>query len=121
MIRRLARWFRAAECGMDVQFGKPEDDTGTSIHVGPVYSTHAELIERNLPPSHARCPDDPRTVGQRRAEAMAAVFAGADRIACQCGSPECPTRPVLPWRAVSSFTWSPTRLLLSSRYPSPMS
>ena len=22
-------WFRAAECGMDVQFGKPEDDTGT--------------------------------------------------------------------------------------------
>ena len=31
-----------------------------------------------------------RTAGQRRAEAMAAVFAGAG-IACQCGSPECPT------------------------------
>ena len=85
-------WFRAAECGMDVQFGKPEDDTGTRSMWGRLYSTHAELIERRLAAiARAVCPDDPRTVGQRRAEAMAAVFAGADRIACQCGSPECPT------------------------------
>ena len=91
-------WFRQAERGMDVQFGKPDDDTGTRSMWGRLYSTHAQLIERKLTSiARAVCAEDPRTVGQRRAEAMAAVFAGADRIACQCGAPDCPnpTSPAL--------------------------
>ena len=84
-------WFRQAERGMDVQFGKPDDDNGTRSMWGRLYSTHAELIERKLTAiARAVCAEDPRTVGQRRAEAMAAVFAGADSIACQCGAPGCP-------------------------------
>lgn len=91
-------WFQQAERGMDVQFGKPDDDAGTRSMWGRLYSTHAELIERKLTAiARAVCAEDPRTVGQRRAEAMAAVFAGADRIACQCGAPGCPnpTSPAL--------------------------
>lgn len=88
---RAREWFREAARGMDVQFGKPDDETGTRSLWGRLISTHAELIERRLTAiARAVCDADPRTVGQRRAEAMGAVFAGADRIACRCGSPDCP-------------------------------
>lgn len=88
-------WFQQAARGMDVQFGKPDDDRGTRSVWGRLFATHAELIERRLAEmARAVCAADPRTVGQRRAEAMAAVFAGADRIACQCGLPDCPTPTV---------------------------
>ncbi len=84
-------WFAAAARGMDVEFGKPEDGSGTRSMWGRLYSTHAELIERRLTAiARAVCAEDPRTVGERRAEAMGAVFAGGDRIACRCGSPNCP-------------------------------
>lgn len=83
-------WFREAARGMDVQFGKPDDAGGTRSVWGRLLVTHAELIERRLTAmARAVCEADPRTVGQRRAEAMGAVFAGADRIACQCGQPDC--------------------------------
>ena len=85
------RWFEAAEQGMDIQFGKPDDETGTCSVWGRMYLTHAELIQRRLTAmARAVCAADPRTVGQRRAEAMAAVFTGADRIACLCGAGDCP-------------------------------
>lgn len=84
-------WFRQAARGMDVQFGKPEDANGTRSVWGRLFATHAELVERRLTAiARAVCDADPRTVGQRRAEAMGAVFAGADRIACRCGAPDCP-------------------------------
>lgn len=91
-------WLRQTARGMDVQFGKPDDDTGTRSIWGRLFSTHAELIERRLAAiARAVCAADPRTVGQRRAEAMGAVFAGADRIACHCGEADCPnpTSPAL--------------------------
>jgi hypothetical protein len=85
-------WFREAARGLDVQFGKPEDEGGTRSVWGRLYATHAELIERRLNGiARGVCDADPRTIGQRRAEAMGAVFAGADRIACRCGSPHCPS------------------------------
>jgi hypothetical protein len=88
---KAREWFEAAARGMDIEFGKPDDVTGTRSLWGRLYSTHAELIERKLAAMvRAVCPADPRTVGQRRAEAMGVVFAGGERIDCQCGSPECP-------------------------------
>lgn len=86
------QWFRETTRGMDVQFGKPDDDRGTRSVWGRLLATHAELIERRLTAiARGVCAADPRTVGQRRAEAMGAVFAGADRISCHCGLPECPS------------------------------
>lgn len=84
-------WFREAAGGMDVQFGKPDDASGTRSLWGRLFSVHAELVERRLTAiARAVCAADPRTVGQRRAEAVGAVFAGADRIACHCGLDGCP-------------------------------
>jgi hypothetical protein len=88
---RACEWFTAAARGMDVQFGKRDDESGTRSVWGRLFSTHAELIERRLTAiARGVCDADPRSVGQRRAEAVGAVFAGADRIACHCGSPNCP-------------------------------
>ncbi|NBP85979.1 MAG: DUF222 domain-containing protein, partial [Mycobacteriaceae bacterium] len=83
-------WFLESSRGMDVQFGKPDDDSGTRSVWGRLFATHAELIERRITAiARAVCDADPRPIGQRRAEALGAVFAGADRIACQCGAPDC--------------------------------
>jgi hypothetical protein len=35
------------------------------------------------------CPHDPRTAVQRRADAAGALAAGADRLGCRCGRPDC--------------------------------
>lgn len=83
-------WFLESARGMDVQFGKPDDDSGTRSVWGRLFATHAELIERRITAiARAVCNGDPRPIGQRRAEALGAVFAGADRIACQCGASDC--------------------------------
>ncbi|MCX2930135.1 HNH endonuclease signature motif containing protein [Mycobacterium sp. CVI_P3] len=36
------------------------------------------------------CPDDPRTVGQRRSAALGALGSGVERVACKCGQSDCP-------------------------------
>lgn len=35
------------------------------------------------------CENDPRTVAQRRSDALGALGAGVDRLACECGEPDC--------------------------------
>jgi Domain of unknown function (DUF222) len=39
------------------------------------------------------CRDDPRTAKQRRADALCALAAGQSRLACGCGSADCPAGP----------------------------
>ncbi|MDG4665617.1 HNH endonuclease signature motif containing protein [Mycobacterium sp. 236(2023)] len=36
------------------------------------------------------CPNDPRTLDQRRADAHGAIGAGFFHLACECGAPDCP-------------------------------
>ncbi|MGE2834468.1 DUF222 domain-containing protein [Mycobacterium sp. SMC-4] len=36
------------------------------------------------------CEDDPRTAGERRSDAAGAIVQDIERLACRCGSPECP-------------------------------
>jgi len=60
-------WFEAAERGLDVQFGKPGDETGTRSVFGRLYRTHAELVERRLNEiARAVCDADPGPIGARR-------------------------------------------------------
>ncbi|MFN8033171.1 MAG: DUF222 domain-containing protein [Mycobacterium sp.] len=75
----------------DVQFGARGDTPGATSIRGSLYATDAALLERRLMQmARGVCEDDPRTLGQRRADALGAVAAGSDRLACQCGSPDCP-------------------------------
>ena len=74
----------------DVQFGARDDTPGSTSVRGRLYATDAALLDRRLMQmARGVCEDDPRTMGQRRADALGALAAGSDRLACQCGSPTC--------------------------------
>ena len=82
---------RAAARGRDVVIDSPHGQDGTTNLWGTLYSTDAAVLERRLTQlAHGVCDDDPRTIAQRRADALGALAAGADQLACGCGSASCP-------------------------------
>ncbi|OBG17725.1 HNH endonuclease, partial [Mycolicibacterium celeriflavum] len=84
------RRLREAARSRDVRLGKRDDVTGTASLWGRLSAADAELIERRLAQmSSGVCSADPRTVGQRRSDSLGAIAAFADRLTCQCGSPDC--------------------------------
>ena len=68
------------------------DDNGMAEIYGSVAAAAATGFDRRLSQLAGQvCPDDPRTLDQRRADALAALTEGR-RLACACGKPGCPTR-----------------------------
>ena len=85
------RRFKTAERGLDVRFGKPDDETGTRSIYGRIKSTDAELMDRSADElARSVCPDDPRTHGERRTEALGILAVRGDRLPCRCGKSDCP-------------------------------
>ncbi|CAJ1507041.1 HNH endonuclease signature motif containing protein [[Mycobacterium] burgundiense] len=94
------RAFEAAARGRDVQFGKPEDDTGTSSMWGRLYSTDAALIKKRLVElTRHLCAGDPRSAGERRVDALGAMAAESGPLACRCGNSGCAGATVKPSRS----------------------
>ncbi len=84
------RAFEVAARGRDVAFGKPDDATGTASVFGRLYNTDATLIARRLTElTRQLCGNDPRSAGERRADALGAMAAETGSLACRCGSPVC--------------------------------
>ena len=82
---------RASARSRDLNIGSRDDSSGTTSIWGRLYSTDAATLDRRLTRmAHGVCEDDPRTIAQRRADALGALAAGSDRLACRCGSPDCP-------------------------------
>ena len=78
--------------GRDVSIGAASPESGTASLWGRLLASDASLLERRLSEmAHALCEDDPRTVGQRRADALGALAAGARHLTCRCESDECPS------------------------------
>jgi hypothetical protein len=76
----------------DVTFGGQDPETGTSSMWARLLGADAAILERRLAQmAHAVCDDDPRTIAQRRADALGALGAGATQLACQCGDERCPS------------------------------
>lgn len=80
----------------DVTIWEPAD--GTADLSGRLFATDAHLLDKRLDALAATvCDDDPRTLPQRRADALGALAAGADRLSCRCGGTACavaaPTGP----------------------------
>lgn len=74
----------------DVTIGAENHQSGTASLWGRLYATDAAVLERKLSQmAHGVCEDDPRTVAQRRADALGALGAGAQHLACQCGGADC--------------------------------
>jgi hypothetical protein len=79
----------------------PEIDEQRYVEVGPttpgmggiwanIHAADAAAFDQRIDALAATvCKDDPRTAMQRRSDAVGALAAGADRLLCTCGSPEC--------------------------------
>jgi hypothetical protein len=66
-------------------------DCGTSEIHGSLFSADAHALDKRLTALAATvCEHDPRSRAQRRADALGALAAGADRLGCRCGRPDCP-------------------------------
>jgi hypothetical protein len=71
-------------------------DTGDGLAgmYGRLERTDAKVVENRVNAIAATvCESDPRTRSQRRADALGALAAGAERLQCQCATPQCPADP----------------------------
>ncbi|CLT77578.1 Conserved protein of uncharacterised function. Member of Mycobacterium tuberculosis REP13E12 [Mycobacterium tuberculosis] len=76
----------------DLCIGDPDEDAGTAALWGRLFATDAAMLDKRLTQlAHGVCDDDPRTIAQRRADALGALAAGADRLTCGCGNSDCPS------------------------------
>ncbi|MDT5247971.1 MAG: hypothetical protein QOJ28_605, partial [Mycobacterium sp.] len=83
--------YRSAARGRDVQVGKQDDTTGTTSLWGRLQATDGELLTRRLDAmATSVCRDDPRTIGERRSDALGILAAGGAVLPCRCERPECP-------------------------------
>jgi hypothetical protein len=82
---------RRRERQADREFSIWDSGEGLTEVFGRLISTDAHAVDARLDALAATvCADDPRTRKQRRADAMGALAAGADRLACRCGQSDCP-------------------------------
>jgi hypothetical protein len=66
------------------------EESGTSEIHGRLMSVDAHALDQRLNALAATvCQHDPRTTQQRRADALGALAAGADRLGCRCGRADC--------------------------------
>lgn len=76
----------------DVTIGAQNHESGTAALWGRLYASDATLLEHRLETmARSVCEDDPRTVGQRRADALGTLAAGSHELACRCGNSACPS------------------------------
>ena len=88
------RRIHAAARSRDVVIDLANDESGTAALWGRLYATDAAALDRRLLQMALDvCDDDPRTLAQRRADALGALAAGAERLSCGCENDACPARP----------------------------
>ncbi|MCB1290221.1 HNH endonuclease signature motif containing protein [Mycolicibacterium sp.] len=82
---------RASAQNRDVSIGGQDPEAGTTSLWGRLLATDATILQRRLAEmAREVCDDDPRSMGERRADALGTLAAGGQHLSCQCGGPECP-------------------------------
>jgi hypothetical protein len=75
--------------GRNIQFDY--DGSGMATMFGTLFATDGKAFERRLNVlASTVCPGDPRTVEQRRADAVHSITHALDYLPCLCGSEDCP-------------------------------
>ncbi|TQK29097.1 HNH endonuclease signature motif containing protein [Arthrobacter sp. SLBN-53] len=81
---------KAAAKDRYIDFGDRDDPDGVVSFWGRMRTTDAAISDTRLNTlANGVCDGDPRTMAERRADALAAVLAGADQLTCLCGNPDC--------------------------------
>ena len=80
---------RAHSLGRDVEFGSPCDEPGFTSMWARLYAQDAVRIEQRVDQmARAVCESDPRTLAERRADALTAL-ADSIELACACRESDC--------------------------------
>ena len=88
---------RALDRNVTVWSGSGDGTDGTAEVSGLLFAADAHLLDKRHDALAATvCGADPRTVAQRRADALGALAAGAERLMCRCGSPDCAATAATP-------------------------
>src|SRR6059058_470830 len=75
----------------DFSIGDLDDPAETTSVWGRLLATDAAVLKRRVAQMvQGVCDDDPRTMGERRSDAVGAIVAGSFGLACRCGSKTCP-------------------------------
>ena len=75
----------------DFSIGDLDDPAAITSVWGRLLATDAAVLKRRMAAMVAGvCDEDPRSMGERRSDAVGAIVAGHDRLACKCGSDSCP-------------------------------
>src|SRR5258707_7305824 len=86
--------------GRHVDVVAERDGAGMSWIVATLFSHDAAALDQRLDAmARAVCDADPRTLEQRRADALGALAHGGDRLACECRHPECAAADIAAPRA----------------------
>ena len=82
---------RTAMRSRDFTIGDPDDTTGITSVWGKLSAPDAALLGEAIKAlTTSVCVDDPRTLAQRRADALGALAVRATRLPCRCGKDTCP-------------------------------
>lgn len=74
----------------DVTFGSPSDEAGCTSMWARLLTGDAKVLEQRVNEiAGSVCDADPRTLGERRSEALTVLADGLTELACQCGDAEC--------------------------------
>lgn len=81
---------RAAARGRHITISPADSDAGTAALWGSLLATDAAALDSRLTQlARQVCDDDPRTLDQRRADALGSLAAGGEHLACACGNAGC--------------------------------
>ena len=81
---------RRKERHVDREIWIGSDADGISQIIGSLFTVDAHALDKRLNALAATvCEHDPRTKEERRADALGALAAGADRLGCRCGRADC--------------------------------
>ena len=81
----------------DFVVGDLEDEAGTTSVWGRLTAVDAAVLKKKIAAMAATvCPNDPRSAGERRADAIGAWSHGNDHLPCACESPTCEARASQP-------------------------
>lgn len=82
---------RAAKAAEERYVDVVPDSSGMAWLEGRLFAPAGQALDRRLDElAGSVCDADPRTRKQRRADALGALAAGAERLVCGCGSAQCP-------------------------------
>jgi hypothetical protein len=87
--RDAVRRRKERQVDREIWIGDRVQDGLSEIH-GSLLAPDAHALDKRLNAlAGTVCVHDPRTRAQRRADALGALAAGADRLGCRCGRPDC--------------------------------